>query len=449
MTLPSLSQSGAPSALREHTMKRLVLFFLPLGLSSCLVTITHVIINATLSRAAQPELIISAYAIGMSLFILTERPAVLIRQTCSTLVRDRISFKAMSGVTKLLIAGCILIGAIISYTPVGPFVFLNLYGVEAASVPSVIEGYRFLMWVSVFSALRCLFHGIIISQMRTKWLTVGMVIRLIGMFALSQYFIRTHQVDSAAVGSLIFAAGMMIEAFVSFLEGRKLVKKMPERIEEHGITNKRQIFRFYRPLLYSSFIAVVVPPAVNALLGKTMDVELSIASYAVASSVFNLVMSFFTYIHQIVLNFYTSSPNLVRRFQRIVAFIPGAILLTICSTPIGSFILSELLGLTGRLFPATYAVLWTYCVLAFIMPWLDYGNGMLMLRRRTNVFVWSQFANAGVALTLLLLLIALVPSWNGRIGVIAVTGGFASELFVVRLSIFLATKGRSVVQSRQ
>ncbi|WP_199613661.1 multi antimicrobial extrusion protein MatE [Paenibacillus alkalitolerans] len=442
MSNVSLSQTAKPATARTTSMLTLVLFFLPLGLASCLVTITHVIIHATLSQAQQPEAVIASYAIGMSLFILTERPAVLIRQTCSALVRDRVSFRAMSGVTYILIAACIAFGAIISYTPAGPLVFRQIFGVKPGAVGSVVEGYRFLMWVSVFSALRCLYHGVIISQMRTKWMTIGMVVRLAGMFALSQYFIRMEQVDSGAVGALIFAAGMMIEALVSFLEGRILVRKMPERIQSHGITKKKQVFGFYRPLLYSSFIAVTIHPAVNALLGKTSDIELAIASFAVASSIFNLVMSFFTYIHQIVLNFHASSPELVRRFQLIVGFVPGVLLIAIGWTPIGSYIFAELLGLSGRLLPATIDVLRSFLALAFVLPWLDFGNGLLMLRRRTNVFVWSQCANAGLAVSLLVILVALVPSWNGSIGAVAITGGFAGELAVVWTALYLQHRSK-------
>lgn len=78
------------------TYRQLLSFFIPLGISSALVTISHVIINSTLARSAHPEFIIASYALPMSILGITERPAVLLRQTCSALVRDRVSFRAMS-----------------------------------------------------------------------------------------------------------------------------------------------------------------------------------------------------------------------------------------------------------------------------------------------------------------------------------------------------------------
>ncbi|WP_309120160.1 multi antimicrobial extrusion protein MatE [Paenibacillus sp.] len=436
VTTPNASAPGTKSG--NPTMSSLMRFFIPLGFAACLVSITHSIIHSTLSKASNPEIAIAAYALGASLFGLTERPAVLVRQTCSALVRDRVSFRAMSGVTWILIGATVAFGALICYTPVGAFVFRDVYGVDVSLVPAIVSGYQFFMWVSVFSALRCLYHGVIISQMRTKWVTIGMIVRLAGMFALSQYFIRTDTVTGGWVGAFIFAAGMLIEAGVCYWEGRSLTRKLPERVEDHGITSKRHIFGFYRPLLYSSFIVIAVAPATNALLGKTLDVELSIASFAVASSVFGVIMSVFTYIHQIVLNFYPTSPRLVFRFQRFVGFAPGLLTAAIFFTPAGAFLLDEVMGLTGRLLPATLDVMKVYALLALVLPWVDFGNGFLMLFRRTHVFMWSQAANTAASLTVLVSLVFFLPEWNGVIGPLVLTAGSAAELAVVATALYRA-----------
>ncbi|MCI3923860.1 multi antimicrobial extrusion protein MatE [Paenibacillus sp. TRM 82003] len=425
-----------PAASRSPTIGGMLRFFVPLGLAACLVSITHSIIHATLAHATNPEVAIASYSIGMSLLALTERPATLVRQTCSALVRDRVSFAAMSGVTWALIGAFVAFGALVCYTPVGVWIFRDLYGAEDRLIGSILTGYQFFMWVSVFSAIRCLFHGVIIHQMRTKWVTIGMIVRLIGMAALSQYLIRTDQVHGGAAGAMLFAVGMAIEAAVCYAEGRTLTPRMPKRIEDHGVTSKRHIFGFYKPLLLSSFIAVTIQPAINALLGKTVDLELSIASFAVAASVFNVVMSVFTYCHQIVLNFYRTSPRLVVRFQCAVGFAPAVITALICWSPAGPFLLSEVMGLSGPLLSSTLDVLKAFVALGLILPWLDFGNGFLMLFRRTNVFLWSQTANAAAAISLLALLVAFAPHWNGVIGPLAMTAGFAGELAVVAIALY-------------
>ena len=418
------------------TMGSLLRFFIPLGFAACLTTLTHSIIHSTLSQGDNPELIIAAYALGMSLLGITEKPAVLIRQTCSALVRDRASFKAMSGVTWMLIAATFALGVIVCYTPAGPFLFRTAFGADPVLVPQIIRGYQFLMWVSTFSAFRCLYHGVIISNMRTKWVTIGMIVRLIAMFSLSQYFIRTDQVNGAWVGAFIFATGMLIEAGVCWWEGRLLARRLPDKLPDNEYGTKRQIFSFYRPLLLSSFLIIVISPAINAMLGKTVLIELSIASFAVASNLLNVLMSLFTYIHQIVINFYPTSPKLVVRFQWIVGFLPCALTTVFAYTPVGEFVLTEWMGISGRLLPATLEVMKVFAILALLLPWIDFGNGFLMLFRRTHVFLRSQSANTTAALLLLFPLVALRPDWNGSIGALAMTAGSAAELAVIAVSLY-------------
>ncbi len=411
--------------------RQLLAFFIPLGMSASLVTISHVIINSTLARAASPEIVIASYALPMSILGITERPAVLLRQTCSALVRDRLSFRALTAVSLYVLGAIFLIGALISYTPVGPWVFLHLFGVDAAMVEPMVEVYRILMFVSVFSGIRCMFHGIIIFNMRTKWLTIGMIIRLAGMYALSLYFIRTG-VTSGTVGAVIFLTGMVIEAAVSLWEGRALLKKeIPEKRPDHPIEKPSQVFRFYRPLLYSSVIAVMSGPAINAFLGKTTDLKLAIASFAIAASLTNLVQSFFSYVHQIVLNFYRKDAASVIRFTLLLSLIPSLLIALLAYTPAGPWFMQHVMGVNERLMQASLSTLRIFMLMTLVFPWLDFGNGLLMLRSQTKVMVWSQAANVCVTLLVLALCVARTPGWNGMIGALAQSLGVAAEAAVV------------------
>lgn len=415
------------------TFRQLLAFFIPLGLSASLVTISHVIINSTLARSANPEVIIASYALPLSILGITERPAVLMRQTCSALVRDRISFRAMSVISWYIFASIMLLGVLICYSPIGRWVFLHFFGVEEALIQPMVDVYRILMFVSFFSGLRCLYHGIIIFNMRTKWLTVGMLVRLAAMYLLSLYFIHTNQVNSGQVGAIIFLSGMIIEAGVSYWEGRSLLKEIPEKKPDHPIERPRQIFQFYRPLLFSSVIAVIIGPAVNAFLGKTMDFQLSVASFAIAASLTQLVQSFFSYIHQIVLNFYRKDSEFVIRFTFILAFIPGCLIALMSYTSLGPWFMQNVMGVNERLMLASLDTLRVFMITTLVFPWLDFGNGMIMLRGETKVMVWSQAANVSVTLLSLVLCVWLSPGWNGMIGALAQSLGVAAEAAVVWL----------------
>ncbi|MDF2922867.1 MAG: multi antimicrobial extrusion protein MatE [Paenibacillaceae bacterium] len=423
---------GEDSALRPRiTLVQMFIFFIPLGLSSSLVTISHVIINGTLTRSPNPEAIIASYAVAMSLLGITERPAILLRQTCSALVRDRVSFRAVSRVAFYLLTGVLLFGALVSYTGVGKLVFGTLFGVNGEQVTPIMHVYRVAMLVSFFSGIRCLFHGIIIFNKRTFWLTIGMVIRLIGMYALSRYYIAKG-VDSSQVGAIIFLFGMMIEAGVSVWEGMRLYRKvLPEKKPDHPYEKPAQIFSFYRPLLYSSLIAVIIGPSINIFLGKTIDAERSIAAFALASSVCQLVLSFFSYLHQIVLNFYRQDPRQVRRFTLLMAFVPSVLLGIMSFTPLGAWVMTHPLGAKELLLEESLKALRLFLIMTIAFTWLDYVNGLLMLKGQTKVMVWSQASNVTVTLLTLTVCLLAAPQLNGRIGVLAQSLGIVTELAFV------------------
>ncbi|MDF2961512.1 MAG: multi antimicrobial extrusion protein MatE [Paenibacillus sp.] len=430
---------------QKVTFKQLLTFFIPLGISSSLITISHVIINSTLARSANPEVIIACYALPMSVLGLTEKPALLMRQTCSALVRDRISFRAMTVVSWYVLACVLILGGLISYTPVGEWVFLYFFGANEELVEPMINVYRVLMFVSIFSSIRCMYQGIIIFNMRTKWLTIGMIFRLSAMYSLSLYYIQTNQVNSAQVGAIIFLVGMTVEAAVSFWEGRSLLKQIPEKKPEHPVEQPRQIFQFYKPLLYSSIIAVIVGPSINALLGKTMDFQLAVASFAIAASITQLVMSFFSYIHQIVLNFYRKDPATVMHFTLILAFIPGLLIANVAYTPLGPWFMENVMGVNERLMHASLDTLRVFTIMTLVFPWLDFGNGVVLLRGETKLMVWSQAANVTVTLITLVACILLSPGWNGMIGALAQSLGVTAETAVVWL--VLRAIGKSTGQA--
>ncbi|MFC4306238.1 multi antimicrobial extrusion protein MatE [Cohnella boryungensis] len=409
------------------SMRRLLLFFIPMGISVLLINLSHVIINGTLARSDNPEIILAGYALAMSLLVVTEKPAVLFRQTCSALVRDRISFRAVRRVSFYVFGSALLFGGLVAYSPVGHWIFGGAYGAIPVVERQAIHAYSALMFLSVFSGIRCLYQGVIIYKMRTRWLTIAMVFRLGGMFLLSQYFLHTG-VHSALQGTIIFVFGMVIEAAISMWEATKLLKNMPEKDEECEVTQPRQVTKFYNPLLYSSLIVVWLLPILNALLGTTERGTLAVASFAVAGSLMNLILGFFTYFHQIALLFIKSNPLLVRRFVLMLGFIPPLLLILMAFTPVGPWMFSHLLGVKDELLQACIHALRGFLPFVILFPWLDTLNGIVMAHGETKLMFGSQIANAVITGLLILLLVYLLPTWNGVLGSLAQSGGVFAEL---------------------
>jgi Na+-driven multidrug efflux pump len=420
-------------ARKQVEFRTLLYFFIPLGFSASLVTISHVIINSTLARAPDPAVVIASYSIAMSLFALLERCAVILRQTCSTLVRDKVSYKLMSNVTLYVLSAIFLLSLIVAYSPLGNWIFSVLLGVSDRMLEPTLDAYRVLMFVTIFSGIRCLYHGVIISNLRTKWMTIGMVIRLIFMALLSWLVLKNGWVNHGYVGAYIFLAGMAIEALVSVFEGRLLVKKLPKKKPNHQVVHQSQILSFYRPLMFASLIAVSVIPTINAVLGWSVKAEIAIASYAVALSVVHLLNSITSYVHQIVINFYNQDRSAVIRFTVLVSLIPSLLLMGIAYSPVGVWGFQNIIGVSGELLEQSILALRFFVLFTLCFPWIDFANGVLMLRGQTKVMSFSQMGNVVAAVAALLTLIFVFPSGGGSIGALAQSIGFLIELVILLL----------------
>ncbi|SER56602.1 Na+-driven multidrug efflux pump [Gracilibacillus ureilyticus] len=413
------------------SFRALLFFFIPLGLSASLVTISHVIINSTLARAPDPAIVIASYSIAMSLFALLERCAVILRQTCSTLVRDQVSYKLMRNATTYVLSVIFLLSLLIAYSPLGEWFFSYLLGVSDHTLQPTIDAYRVLMFVTLFSGIRCLYQGIIISNMKTKWLTIGMIIRLAVMALISWFLLANDLVKHGYIGAVIFLSGMAVEALVSSLEGRLIAKKLPDKMESHAVTKQSQIFRFYNPLMIASLIAVSITPTINAVLGWSTKAEVAIASYAVAISVVHLLNSITSYIHQIVINFYKKDKQTVLRFTIMVSLIPTILLLVLGYTPVGIWGLENIIGVSGELLEQSILALRFFVLFTLCFPWIDFSNGILMIRGQTKVMSFSQIGNVIATVIALLILIFTFPSGGGAIGSLAQSIGFFTELVIL------------------
>jgi Na+-driven multidrug efflux pump len=412
------------------TMRRLLQFFIPMGISVLLINLSHVIINGTLARSSNPEIILAGYAIAMSLLAVMEKPGILFRQTCSALVRDRTSFRAVRRVAFFVFGASFTFGGLVAYTPLGHWIFGGAFGADTIVEKEAIHAYSALMFLSIFSGIRCLYQGVIIYRMKTRWLMIGMIFRLLGMFILSQYFLHVG-VTSALQGSIIFLFGMMIESSISWMESSKLLRKMPEKAEECEVTEPKHVLKFYKPLLFSALIVVWVLPIMNALLGTTERGTLAVASFAVAGSLMNIILGFFTYFHQIALQFVKSNPIIVRKFILTLGFVPPLLMIILAFTPVGAWMFSNVLGVKGDLLTACIHALRGFFPFVLVFPWLDTLNGIVMAHGETKLMFRSQIANAITTATLIIALTLFLPNWSGVLGSLSQSGGLLAELLIL------------------
>ncbi|SMQ72994.1 hypothetical protein SAMN05444673_2319 [Bacillus sp. OV166] len=430
-----------PKIFKDSSFTRILIFFIPLAVSASLTSISHVIINGTLSRADHAEVIIANYAIAFSLFGILERPVLVFRQTSSALAKGKASFNKIAAffikVSLVITALCVLIGL----TRLGDLVFKYGFNAEADSMASLKLTFLVLSGVILFSGLRCLYQGMIINKLETKWLTIGVVIRLAGMFAVAAYLNLSHHANSSAPGAMIFLTGMGIECFISVWRGNLIVRENDKETETP--LRQKEISTFYFPLVFYLSFQTIIIPVIYAFLGKIQDVHLGIASFALAFSITNLILSFFMYTHQIVLQFYEKNKQTVLKCVMVFSIVPSVFLAILSSTAVGPWFMRTVLGADMALAAESLHVLKFFIIKTMVFPWVDYFGGILMLQKSTKSLLKPQIFNMIAVVLVIIPLVYWNPALNGKAGAIAASTG---ELIGLLAVYFVVTRRQKITQ---
>ncbi|PPA69927.1 multi antimicrobial extrusion protein MatE [Jeotgalibacillus proteolyticus] len=428
----------------QFTYRELAAFFVPLGFSASLTSITHVIINGTLSRGEDAAFIIACYAVAISLFGIIERPIIVFRQTCSTLVKDITAFKKLNKFMFIVIGIIIALSMLMSFTPLEDWVYIRLFNAHENMVTTISTTFKVTVLVIIFSGIRGIYQGIIIKQLATQWLSIMVVIRLFAMFLASYLFVLFGYVTSMT-GAWIFLIGMMIECLISVWKGKELLKThYPEKRKE--LKNK-EIANFYFPLVFYFVIQTILIPVIYVFLAQSNEIELSIASFALAYSITIMLLSFFMYTHQLVLQLYQKNKRKVIIFFTPVSLLPAISLIILCYTPAGFWFMETVMGADESLSLATLAVLKFFIIKTLVFPWVDFLNGFLMLQRMTRRMLAAQIGNMLVVCVSVFLLVALYPQLNGINGALAASLGELTGLLIVIAIVMHAVKGKRSLAS--
>ncbi|TDL34254.1 multi antimicrobial extrusion protein MatE [Jeotgalibacillus sp. S-D1] len=430
----------------SFTYRQLAAFFIPLGFSASLTSITHVIINGTLSRGEDAAFIIACYAVAFSLFGIIERPIIVFRQTCSALVKDLKSFKQLNHFMMLVIGVLIGFCMILSFTPIEGWVYIQLFNANENMVTTISRTFKVITLVIIFSGIRGIYQGIIINQLETKWLSIMVVIRLCAMFLASYLFVIFGYVTSMT-GAMIFLIGMMIECVISVWKGHSLLKEHYQ--EDQSDLKKTEILNFYFPLVFYFLIQTMLIPVIYVFLSKSNEIELSIASFALAFSITQMLLSFFMYTHQLVLQLFEKNQQKVITFFTPVSLLPALSLIILCYTPAGLYFMETLMGADKNLAVETLVVLKFFIIKTLVFPWVDFLNGFLMLRRKTRRMLAAQLANMAVVFIALFALVASFPYLNGVNGALAASLGELTGLIIVSFIVYHAAKQDKLMKNVQ
>lgn len=387
-------------------------FILPLSLTSLIITLSHSVVNAGVARTADPEVALAAYALARSLVMLIENPMFMVRQTVVSLVKDIPSFVKVSRFVYYLSGAITLFLAILGFTRLGYWVLTNIMGASPQIAKQAHLSLAILFLLPLTTVCRNVYHGVAIIARRTVLVPYSTVLRLgvmsITIFSLAHF----SNLPGAISASISFVGAFCVEALVMRFKARPLLKGKRFVAEQEAETlTYPTISRFFLPLVVTTFVATLFAPLVNTGLARSINPEIALAAFAVGHSLSLLVLGPVNMLHQCTLTF--TRPGASDAYRRAKEFSAGfaiictLILAGVSFSPMGSWILSNLMGVSWEIEIAALEVIRIMSLLPLLFGWREYIWGIMMQQKQTKIIGTAKAVNLVVVVSSLIVLLLI------------------------------------------
>ncbi|MDW7669141.1 MAG: hypothetical protein SCJ93_09975 [Bacillota bacterium] len=430
----------------ESMLKELLLFYVPLGMYTMIMMSTHNVINSGIARAPNAEINLAAYAVTMTIMNIFASPCFVTRQMLVALAHDKKSLRVSKNVIIKIATVSLMVIMIISFTPIGEFVFIKLFNTPKELMSQVKTASVFALSLPFAYSLRAYSQGILIINKKTRFLTYSVIIRIVYMIILASILPRLGFLGGATIGMILWTSGIGLEALFNFMLSRGIYKHIPDKenyTEDKKDLSTKDAFSFVWPLLIMSFLWMLGLPIINSGLGRTHNPEFSIATFQISRNYVWIIMGFLeTNMRQVSLIFGTSEERIhyLKKFTLGVGVTLTLIIAVIVLTPIGNWGLINIIGVSATIARASKSVMMILILLPIIIAWSEYYMGLLMRLKSTKTLSMAKIINLGFAMVSVIGLSILAPQLGAAIGAIGLIIGYTAEMIYVKYTYYRLTK---------
>ncbi len=339
---------------KNLTYKTILIFWFPLALTWLLMSVEGPFLASIIARMAEPKFNLAAYGVAFSFALIVEAPVIMLMSASTALVKNYHSFKKLRNFTYFLNGTITLFMLVLLIPAVFEFIAIDLI-----ALPTRVEEITYLAFVALLPwpaaiGYRRFYHGILIRNNLTKFVTFGTAVRLATMLSTTIILFVFANLDGAVIASIALSLGVMLEAIISKFFAKNILAKI-KATQNKNPTEKltyKGILQFYYPLAITSILSLGVHPFVTFLIGQS---RMSIESLAVLPVINSLVFVF----RAVGLSFHEAFIALLgkngegykplRNFGFIVASVATIFLFGITTTPLATIWFHNISGLSIEL----------------------------------------------------------------------------------------------------
>ncbi len=424
----------------RHRVNSILRFQVPMGLTALMMASGFSIINAGLARTLHPETALAAFALGQTVTNMFGSPVWSARQMLLAFSTDRDSMNAAVRVAVSVAALVMIWIALLGYTPLGRFVYVDIFGASDDLFPEVLSVVRICIFLPLVHLIRAWPQSILMRREQTILMTHAMVIRMAGMLAMALYMPGLGYLEGASLGAFIWIAGMGIEGIMC------LIFALPRFPEVYGVvlpegesaSTTGDCLRFLLPIIAQGLLMTFSLPAVNAGLARTISPERNLAVFQVSWSIAFMFLAFIMVnLSQTVLVLLRDVAwwRSLRRVGVTLSAAISALMIAFVLSGASEWILREIIEVNPALLPATKVVLLLMASAPYLSGLVELKTGIALRRGTTAIVGMGKALDLAAVAAVVFGLSAIFPHLGAAVGPIAFGCGLALNYLFLRARI--------------
>jgi O-antigen/teichoic acid export membrane protein len=404
-------------------------FFAPLIFMAELHMLSHAVISAFLARMPDPEPILAAYSMAFYLHATLGSPVWACQFVAISYIKDR---KSVIRLLVFSVQTFALVGwawALIALTPLGIVFFGMVFG---ASEPVAAEAQKCMIVSTLIVPcvfFRSIAYALLMLRRRTTLVTLGTLIRLIGLFGILAAL--QDRASGPLVGMAALTACIAIESVYAVIVARKYYLDLPASGEPPP--SYKEMWRFGWPVMLMQAAESGVAFTVGLFLGRLVQPELALAAFGVLDAMMRVLLGPLRNLTQAVqtLTRGRADAPVIGKFAVHLAILFGLAMCVFQIDVVRLYALENVMGLPRSMADYIAPALALSPLLALCMTAAAFARGQLLASRRTNAIAAASTARILAVGAVGAIALSMSDANGAVVGVSSLIAAFATEAAIL------------------
>lgn len=407
-------------------------FLAPLILAMVAQELSAQFLSGGMARVPRAVETLAAFGLAYGLITVMSGPLHQSRQLGLAMIDNEGQLQTGTRTVLVIGIGLSLLTAILGLGGPGRWVVEDLHGIDASLADQAQMALLWLIPLPLIGGLIRYYSGLLARVRRTQVVSasalVGIGVRIASVFALLP--LERIQAQPILLPVAVTLLGALAEYLVLMWGHLRYSKPA---LPSTGVpVTVSAILAFLWPLAVIMLFQGASRPLINLVVSRGADATQSLAVLTIVYALGHVHYGWVSEIRSLAPAFRDAEGSLyyIRRFVVACCAISFALALVLFWTPIGQFILLELIGVEAEIARLCVAPLLIFSFFPFAVTLRGYYHGVGLVNRITDVMAWSGPCRlAAIAAALAVLSMTELP--GATIGIAALLCGFTVEALTV------------------